>query len=170
MNLTLIGMAGAGKSYLGKQLAEKLGYRFVDIDACLEAAHGKPIQGILDDVGEDVYLDAEADMVVDATTEGTGLIVSPGGSVVYRDAAMRHLSEISRVVYIKVPFETVEARLKELPPRAIIGLGKKTLRELYDERHPLYEKYAHLTIEPSEMPSEAFVQKIVDFLRVPASV
>jgi shikimate kinase len=167
MNVTLIGMAGAGKSYLGKKLAEKLGLEWVDSDVLLsEAFDGRDIQSILDELGEEKYLETEARICIDATKGRDNMLLSPAGSVIYVEEWMNHHRDISEVIYLKVPFDTVEARLKKVPPRAIIGLGRKTLRELYDERHPLYERNADLVVEPATLSSDEFVKKIVDFLDV----
>lgn len=163
MNLTLIGMAGAGKSYVGKQVAEKTGLEFVDIDDVLEVQYGKTIQEILEEVGEQEYLEREARALMGATQGRDNLLVSPGGSIVYRDDAMAHVAAISKVVYLKVPFETIEGRKKDAAPRAIIGLGRKTLRQLYDERHPLYEKNADLVLETEKMSDDELVQAIAEY-------
>ena len=167
MNITFVGMAGAGKSYLGKKLAAQLGLEWVDSDILLaEAYGGKDIQTILDELGEEKYLETEARICVGATRSRDNLLISPGGSVVYVDSWMKHLKDISKVIYLKVPFDMVEARLLKVPPRAIIGLGRKTLRELYDERHPLYEAAADLIVEPQSLSSDALIQTVVDYLRV----
>jgi len=147
MNITLIGMAGAGKSYLGKKLADKFGLTQIDGDDLLAAKFGKPIQKILDEVGEEKYLEHEANLCIEATDGKDGLLITPGGSIIYSKHGIEHLSGISTVVHVRVPYETIESRLNGLPPRAIIGLGRKTLRELYDERLPLYEHYADFTID-----------------------
>jgi shikimate kinase len=165
MNVTLIGMAGAGKSYVGKRLAEKLRLKFIDVDRDLwEGTYGKPIQQILDEHGEKWYVNEEERLIIEHTKGKDGLLISPPGSVVYQPMAMKHLKEISKVVYLKVPYETVEGRLKDAPPRAIIGLGKKTLRELYDERHPLYEKHADSIINVSGNNSASIIREILIFL------
>lgn len=167
MNVTLIGMAGAGKSYLGKKLADALDLEWVDSDILLSEAYGgKDIQAILDDLGEEKYLQTEADICINATKGKDGMCISPGGSIVYVDRWMKHMCDISKVIYLKVPFEMVEERLLNVPPRAIIGLGRKSLRELYDERHPLYEKNAHLTVEPAGLSSDEFVRTVMDRMGV----
>lgn len=167
MNITLIGMAGAGKSYLGKKLAAELGLDWIDSDLLLsEAFDGKDIQTILDELGEEKYLETEAKICIDATKGRDKLLISPGGSVAYVPAWMKHLRDISKVVYLQVPFDMVEARLLKVPPRAIIGLGRKTLRELYDERHPLYQAGADLVVEPHKLSSDELVRIVVDALGV----
>ena len=167
MNVTLIGMAGAGKSYLGKNLAERLKLDWVDSDILLSQAYGgKDIQSILDEIGEESLLQAEAKVSMDAAAGRDNVLFSPGGSIIYTPEWMNYMRGISKVIYLQVPYETVEARLKQVPPRAIIGLGRKALRELYDERHPMYESNADLIVEPQAISSDEFIKIVTDFLGV----
>jgi len=166
MNVTLIGMAGAGKSFIGRELSKRAHLTFFDNDEALQKAHGKGIQDILDELGEELYLETEAATLVKSTRRKDNLVISPGGSIVYRDDAMDHLKDISTIVYLQVPFETVEARLKNAAPRAIIGLGKKTLHELYDERHPLYKVHADHTIDTSQRSFEEVISDITRMLPI----
>src|SRR3989344_2844100 len=148
MNVTLIGMAGAGKSHIGRRLAERLGLQYLDVDEDLwEAKYGKGIQEILDELGEENYVAEEERLLIEATSGKDNLMISPPGSVVYQDHALRHLKSISVVIYLRVPYETIELRLNDKPKRAIVGLGRKSLRELYEERLPLYEKNSHFTVD-----------------------
>ncbi len=164
MNVTLIGMAGAGKSYIGKHLAERLEFEFVDIDKLLESAYGKSIQNILDELGAAKYVETEVEMLIQGTSGHDNLVISPGGSIIYRDSAMDHTKDISTLVYLKVPFETIEARLRNVSPRAIVGLGQKSLRELYDERTPLYELHADITVDTAPRTLEEVLEEIIRLL------
>ncbi|OGG58019.1 hypothetical protein A2853_00805 [Candidatus Kaiserbacteria bacterium RIFCSPHIGHO2_01_FULL_55_17] len=165
MNVTLIGMAGAGKSYIGRRLAEKLGLSMLDVDRDLwEVKYGKPIQEILDEKGAEEYVKEEEQLILEHTKDKDGLLISPPGSVVYQPDALRHLTEISHIVYLKVPFSRIEERVNGAPPRALIGLGRKTLREVYDERCPLYEKYSHFTIDTESAEADDIVADILRFL------
>ena len=165
MNITLIGMAGAGKSYIGRRLAERLGLALLDVDRDLwEVKYGKPIQEILDELGEEKYVAEEEQLIIDATKGKDNLLISPPGSVAYQKDAIRHLKDISTVVYLRVPFSVIKKRVEASPPRAIIGLGTKTLRELYDERHPLYEKHSHVIVDTNEREAGDVMQEIEAFL------
>ena len=165
MNITLIGMAGAGKSYIGRRLAERLGLRMLDVDRDLwEVKYGKPIQEILDELGQEKYVAEEERLIIDATKDKDNLLISPPGSVAYQKDAMRHLSDISTIIYLRVPFSVIKKRVENSPPRAIIGLGAKTLQELYDERHPLYEKHSHFIVDTHEREAGDVMQDIEDFL------
>lgn len=151
MNITLIGMPAAGKTHIGKRLAPRLSLEFVDIDDLLERVYKRSIQALLDELGEQGYMQAEKEMLLNGTSGRQNILVAPGGSVVYVKDAMEHSRAISTIIYLQVPFEIIEARLKARPPRAVIGLGSKSLRELYDERAALCEAYADFTIRPEEM-------------------
>src|SRR3989344_4103062 len=95
------------------------------------------------------------------------LLVSPAGSIIYNPSWMKHVRDNSIVIYLKVPYETIHERLSKVPPRAIIGLGRKTLRELYDERHPLYEDSADLVIDTHGRESDKVAQMVLNFIRLP---
>jgi shikimate kinase len=163
MNITLIGMAGSGKSHVGEKFAERYGFRFVDNDKELESTHGIGIQELLDKMGPQRYLDEEARVFIKSSRGQDGLMLAPGGSIIYRGRTMDYVKDISHVIYLHVPYETVETRLKSVPPRAIIGLGWKSLQELYDERHPLYLAHADLVVEADEGSPEGVMATIADF-------
>ena len=164
MNITLIGMAGAGKSYIGKHFAERYGLTFVDIDTLLAAAYRKPVQSILDELGEAKFLDIESEMLIADTSGRDDLVISPGGSIIYRDKAMDHAKDMSTIVYLKVPFETIEMRLKKKMSRGLVGLGGRTLRELYDERMPLYDLHADITIDTASLDLQGVLDAIIRLL------
>lgn len=169
MNITLIGMSGAGKSYIGKRLADRLGFQFTDIDTLIAEKHGKEIQQVLEEIGEEEYLNTEMERLIEGTNGRNNLVISPGGSVVYRDGAMQHIKNISVAVYLKVPYEVIEERNRNAPRHAIIGLGRKTLRELYDQRHPLYERQADMVLESHGKEADDIVSAIAGFVRNGAS-
>lgn len=164
MNITLIGMPGAGKSFVGRRLADRLGMEFLDVDRQLiEPTHGKPLQEILDELGPEKFMTVESQAIIVGTIGRSEQVISPGGSAVYKKETMDHLKDISTVIYLQVPFFTLEARLGNIP-RGIVGLGEKLLKQLYDERTPLYEKYADLTIECEGKNTEQIVAEIADYL------
>lgn len=142
MNVTLIGMAGAGKSYVGERLAASLGFAFVDTDKRLEAKFGMPLQAILDRLGDEAFIKAEeAEILALADVERT--VIAPGGSVIYSAAAMALLKRISKIVYLRVPAAVIEARI-DPAGRGIVGLKGRTFGEVYKEREVLYEGVADL--------------------------
>ncbi len=153
MNVALIGMSGAGKSYLGRLVAEKLGLSFIDIDAELESQHRHTIPELLSDLGDEMFIAAESHATVRATTDTDNQLIATGGSVIYSDAAMSHLRDVSTVVYLQVPTPVLERRITKDSDRAsrIVRLSGKSLGTLIAERIPLYEKYAHIVVALGEL-------------------
>jgi len=113
---------GSRKSYIGKRLAEKSGLDFVDSDDMLEHKFGKSIQELLEEVGEQEYLELEARTLIMGTGRSRQHDTGSGGSIIYRPDAMDHLKDISTILYLKVPYETIQERKKGCFPRAVIGL------------------------------------------------
>ncbi len=161
MNIALIGMAGVGKSALGEELAKRLNYRFLDIDEVIEKKTKLRLQEIIDSSGEDEFLKIEEKAVL-GLGELDRCVISPGGSVVYSKAAMGFLKENSVVVFLDASFESINGRITNHSTRGIIGLKNKSLKELFEERLPLYKKYADITIEmPLDFNANAAVDDII---------
>ena len=168
MNITLIRMSGAGKSYIGEKVAKELGLEFLDVDrTLLEPARNMPLQRILDELGDEKFMQWEEGVMVEATAGRDGLLVSTPGSVIFEQGAMEHFRNISRVIYLQVPFCDIERRA--VGERGIVGMGSKSLRELYDERAPLYEKYAHHTVDVGVLELRQAVETLVDIARTRGS-
>ena len=143
-NIVLIGMPGAGKSTVGVVLAKHLGCRFVDSDIVIQEKTGLLLHEIIEKQGLDGFLKVENE--INAALEARRSIIATGGSVIYGKEAMRHFREIGQIVYLKLPFEELEQRLGDLHERGVVLKKGYTLRDLYEERIPLYEKYADITI------------------------
>ena len=88
-------------------------------------------------------------------------MIATGGSVVYRDSAMQHLKEIGTVVYLKLTCEDLEERLGDLRCRGVALQEGQTLQSLYEERIPLYEKYADITVDETNMSVEETMEQVV---------
>lgn len=159
MNITFIGMSGAGKSYVGSAFAVHTGLEFVDIDKQMEGLYeGKPLQEILDEIGEERFL-AEQETQVKQLAGQDNLVVSPGGSVVYTEGAMAFLKDFSTIVYLQVPLATIKQRVAS-KSRGIVGLGSKTFDDLYRERSSLYKKWADVVIDADGKTSEEIIAEI----------
>ncbi len=143
-NVILIGMPGSGKSTVGVVLAKKLGYRFIDSDLVIQEKYGKLLYQLIEERGEAGFLMLENEINASITAEGA--VIATGGSAVYGKEAMRHFRVIGQIVYLKLPFEELEQRLGDLHERGVVLKKGYTLRDLYEERIPLYEKYADITI------------------------
>lgn len=143
-NIVLIGMPGAGKSTVGVVLAKRLGRIFVDSDLVIQERQGMLLHEIIEEKGLYGFLQVEE--AVNASLEMSGAVIATGGSVIYGEKAMEHLKRISTVVYLQLPFATIAERLGDLNERGVALQDGQSLRSLYEERVPLYEKYADIVI------------------------
>ena len=162
MNIILIGMPTAGKSTVGVILAKVLGYQFIDSDLIIQTQEDKLLKDIIKEQGVDGFLSIENQ--VNASIEAKNSIIATGGSVVYGEEAMQHLRSIGTVVYIKLSFEAINERLGNVKQRGVVLRKGQTLRELYDERMPLYEKYAHIVVDAEKLGVEELVSKITSLV------
>jgi len=149
MNVTLIGMPGSGKTFVGKILAETLGFEFFDSDIAIEQEYGRTLPEILQNLGPRRFLQKEKKAVIANTRGKDKLVISPGGSIVYSEKAMEHLKTISAIVYLKTALPVIKERIGSVP-RGIVGGGKKTIARLFGERSPLYEKWAETTVDANQ--------------------
>ncbi len=148
-NVILIGMPGCGKSTVGVVLAKILGFRFLDSDIVIQEQEHRLLSEIIAQEGLDRFNDIENR--VNSSLEIEKTVVATGGSVVYGRQAMEHLKQIGVVVYIRLPFEEIEERLGDFAQRGVSIRREQTLRELYDERVPLYEQYADIIIDEHDL-------------------
>ncbi len=144
-NIVLIGMPGVGKSSVGVVLAKILGYKFVDSDLLIQEQEGKRLHEIIDEKGIDGFLDIENR--VNASINCEKCIIATGGSAIYGEEAMKHLGQIGTVLYLKVDYESLAKRLGNLQGRGVVIKEGRTLRDLYNERMPLYDKYAEVVVD-----------------------
>ena len=164
-NVILIGMPGAGKSTLGIVLAKILNYNFIDADIVIQNQCDKTLQKLIDACGPEGFIQVENEILCDLKASRS--IIATGGSAVYSDEAMRHLASIGRVVYLKISYEVLVTRLQDLQERGVVlkgGIGM-SLRELYDERRPLYEKYAEITVDVDDLSITAAARKVASALQ-----
>lgn len=162
-NIVLIGMPGAGKSTIGVVLAKKLGYRFIDSDLVIQERYGKLLHELITEHGVEGFWQIEN--AVNESMEVTRSIIATGGSAVYGKEAMEHLREIGIVVYLKLSYEEIELRLGDLNARGVTLRPGQTLADLYTERTPLYEQYAHITIDCEDKLLRQIVQEIADRIK-----
>lgn len=144
-NIVLIGMPGAGKSTVGVVLAKNLGMSFMDSDLVIQEQEGKKLHEIIEECGSDGFIKVEER--VNASLDTSNTIIATGGSVVYGAKAMEHLGEIGTICYLKLSYESIRDRLGDLAQRGVVLKDGQTLLDLYQERIPLYEKYAHIVID-----------------------
>ena len=158
-NIVLIGMPGAGKSTVGVVLAKRLGRRFVDSDLVIQDKYGKLLYELIEEHGIEGFWQIENDVNASLGLEGS--VIATGGSAVYGAEAMEYLRSTGKVVYLSLPYEEVAERLGDLNARGVTLKDGQTLQDLYAERVPLYDKYAHLTIACSGKMLREIVAEIV---------
>lgn len=164
-NIVLIGMPGAGKSTLGVVLAKILNYDFLDADLVIQNKHGKTLQTLINERGPQGFLDVENQDLQEINVHRT--IVATGGSAVYSEQAMRHLQSIGTVVYLQISYSELANRLGDLQERGVVmkgGVGM-SLADLYEERLPLYEKWAEITVDVEKTSITQAAKKVVAALK-----
>ena len=161
-NLVLIGMFGSGKSTIGRLLAEKLRYHFVDVDHLIEAKHRMPLQKVLDKLGTKAFMKMEDEAI--QALRSRHCVVSPGGSAVYYPKGMRHLAGLGPRIYLKVPLAELKKRLPDWSNRGVVCRGGSTLPALFKERAPLFRKYADLTVDAGGKNAKKIAKEILEKL------
>lgn len=162
-NIVLIGMPGVGKSTAGVVLAKVLGYRFIDADLLIQQEENRLLHEIIEQEGTEAFLEIENR--VNAAISAKRAVIATGGSVVYGREAMEHLSAIGTIVYLKLPFEKLEKRLHNIKGRGVVLKEGQSLWDLYQERTPLYEKYADFVIEEMNLDVEETIAAIAKACR-----
>ena len=162
-NLVLIGMPGVGKSTVGVLLAKALSRDFTDTDLYIQSRECRRLQEILDGHGRDIFLTLEERYVL--TLDLQGHVIATGGSVVYSAPAMEHLANGGVIVQLDPPFDQLERRINNLAIRGVVMAAGQTLRTLYEEREPLYRRYADLTVPCEGLGHDETVLAIIDRLR-----
>lgn len=157
-NLVLIGMPACGKSTIGVLAAKVLGLDFVDTDLLLQRQTGLRLHELLAR-GVTAFLEAENRLL--ASLDPTSSLVSTGGSAVYHEDGMANLKSRGRVVWIDVPYAELERRLGDMTTRGVVLAPGQTLRQLYDERLPLYRRWADDRLEVGREDLEASVSRLV---------
>ncbi len=163
-NIVLIGMPGVGKSTVGVILAKVLGYQFIDADLVIQKRENRLLHEIISEEGLEGFLKAEENANVYIAQNEEKSIVATGGSVVYCEKAMQELKKTGRVIYLELEYDQLKKRLGNLKGRGVVLKDGQDLRGLYEERIPLYEKYADLTVNEKNLDVEQTLQKIVDRL------
>ena len=158
-NIILIGMPGSGKSTVGVVLAKALGYRFIDSDLLIQETLGDRLSEIIEKEGIPEFHRLENIINLRINPENT--VIATGGSAIYGEEAMNHFRQIGTVIYLKLSYEEIEKRLGDLKMRGITIKEGETLKDLYEERIPLYEKYAHVVLDTEGLMLRETVSEII---------
>ncbi len=162
-NIVLIGMPGSGKSTVGVVLAKIMGYHFMDSDLLIQEKEKRLLSEIIEQEGAGGFLAIENRINAGISCEKT--VIATGGSAVYGAEAMEHLKKTGTVVYLKLSYEELTTRLGDLRGRGVVLKDGQTLKDLYEERIRLYEKYADVTIEEDGKGIEATAREIASGCR-----
>ena len=161
--ITLIGMAGAGKSTTGRQLARLLDWKLMDTDQLIESAYGVPLQDITDKLGKEAFLDVEATVL--CAIRAHRVVLATGGSVVYRENAMAHLHSLGPIAYLKAPLPVILERIARNPLRGLAIAPGQSVEDLFHEREALYARYADCAIDAGRISPEACAKAILKRVR-----
>ena len=160
-SISLIGMAGAGKTSVGKELARTLGFSFIDSDTLIEKQHGKSLQNILDDEG---YIKLrEIENIALKSIQFNETILSTGGSAVYSDEAMEHIQQNSKVIFLEVPFSQILERVPSFLDRGFAKAPNQSVENAFGERQELYKKYSDSVVSNTK-DLNFCVSKILELL------
>lgn len=160
-NIVLIGMPGCGKSTIGKELADKLGIKFCDLDEYIVENTGKSIPEIFK-CGEDHFRKIESKAVV----EVSGVypqVIATGGGVVKNSENIHRLKKNGVIIFINRPIEKIFTDV-DILSRPLLTSGKEKIYKLYEERYPLYKKYCDYEIINDGTSDEAR-DKIITYLK-----
>ena len=159
-NIILIGMPGCGKSTCGVIAAKVMLKNFFDTDLLIQGLEQSRLQDLIDEKGTDYFYGAEERAILSLNIEAS--VIATGGSVIYSEKAMEHLRSLGKVIYLHLEYETMLGRIHNFTTRGIVVKSGSTLLDMYNERLPLYRKYADAVIVCDENTVEETVQKIVE--------
>lgn len=163
--VVLIGMPGAGKSTVGVVLAKMLGFRFVDSDLVIQEKTGKLLHQLIDSLGLEGFREIENE--INAGLQETNAVIATGGSAVYGKKAMEHFCGIGTVVYLRLSCEEIAGRLGDLHERGVAMRPEQTLESLYEERCPLYERYADIVVDCEKKSLREAAREVYERLTSP---
>jgi shikimate kinase len=161
--VTLIGMAGAGKSTLGRLLADHLGWAHLDTDQLIEASYGLPLQEVLDGLGLETFLRAEESLVSTLNVRRT--VISTGGSVVYGPEAMERLKLLGPIIFLEIDLPAFLKRVGDGEGRGLAIAVGKTREDVFAERQPLYRAAADFTLRTDEDSRQVCLERLHSWLK-----
>lgn len=154
-NIILTGMPGAGKSTVGPILAGKLGFSFIDTDVIIKEEDGRELRNIVAEDGFEAFLEIQREIILRRSFHRN--VIATGGSVVTDGELMRFFKENGHIVYLEQDIGTLERRVA--PDRRLARKSGQSFRQMFEQRRPLYIKYAESTVlcrgkNPEEIAAE----------------
>ena len=160
-NVSFIGMAGCGKSTIGKALSQNLGIDFVDTDLLIEDKFKASLEEIKKNHGYKFVRHAEEETIL--SLDNHIKIISTGGSAVYSEKSMFHLSSFSKIVYIYTPLEEIKNRIGQGQQRGLAAPEGLSIDDIYQEREPLYKRWADITLDGKDSV-ENLLSSVLSFI------
>lgn len=167
VNIVLIGMMGAGKSTVGRLLAERLGFTFLDTDEEIESMTGKKINQIFVEKGEIEFRKLERELVM-AIVNKDKQVIATGGGVVLDHNNIRLLKENGLIVHLFANFNILIERLNANTTRPLLNSCNPydKLQEILKDRRHLYHRSAHLEIDTSNLTPEQVVDELIERIEI----
>ena len=164
-NIFRVGPMGAGKSTIGRQLAQQLNMEFFDSDQEIERRTGADVSWVFDVEGEEGFRDRE-EKVINELTEKQGIVLATGGGSVKSRETRNRLSARGVVVYLETTIEKQLARTQRDKKRPLLQVDtpREVLEQLAQERNPLYEEIADVTIRTDEQSAKVVANQIIHLL------
>ncbi|MDE6471210.1 MAG: shikimate kinase [Eubacterium sp.] len=156
-------MPGSGKSTCGVVAAKMLLKNFFDTDLLIQNIEGISLQNIIDTKGNDYFEQAEENAILNLDIQGT--VIATGGSVVYSNKAMQHLKKLGKIIYLHLDYEQMCSRISNLSTRGVVMKNGETLLDMYNERLPLYDKWADAVIDCGSNTVEQTAQAISELAK-----
>lgn len=161
--ISLIGMPSAGKTTISEHLAKAIQYNSIDLDHMVEEKENRSLISVLEDKGGQYFLDMEYGFLKDLRESET-VVISTAGSIIYHEGAMEWLARNTTIVFIDTDLEVIKDRLSKTP-KAIVGLKEKGLDTLWEERLPVYRRWADVEVETQGKSIEQVVLEIQDKIK-----
>jgi len=151
-------MPGAGKSTTGIILAKNLAIGYIDTDILIQINCEQALQQVIDEHGHLYLREIEEREILKVNIHNH--VIATGGSVAYSEPAMKHLLEISTVVFLDVSLDELRRRITNFETRGIAKRDDQTFQDLFDERNMLYNRYSHIKIDAEGFSQEEIAQEI----------
>ncbi len=155
-NIILIGMPGSGKSTVGVLLAKSAGMGFIDTDLLIQSASGRLLYKMIEEDGIEAFIKKESEVIGNLVCDNC--VIATGGSAVYGEKGMKNLKSLGVVIYLKLSCDEIKRRLKNIRTRGVVMRQGETVEALYNERIPLYEKYADITVNAGANPEDVVAE------------